>query len=140
MQLRKVTQVKSVICMRPPSTKIEDRCSEAAEVKANSVGQVSSDRAKEETTWEPEIKLDETHYTPDQVSMIRQMLQEECSSFARDENDLGCAPDLELDIKLNDDTPVRQAYWSVPPPLYQEVKDYNLEMVNKGFIKKSTSS
>ena len=54
--------------------------------------------------------------------MIRQMLREECSSFSRDENDLGCAPDLELDIQLKDDTPVRQAYRSVPPPLYQEVK------------------
>lgn len=72
--------------------------------------------------------------------MIRQMLREECVSFSRDEDDLVCAPDLELDIKLKDDTPVKQAYRSVPPPLYQEVKDYILDMVNKGFIKKSTSS
>ena len=134
VQLGKVTQVKSVISMRAPSR-------EEPEVQSShSINQVSVSSDREEATWEPEIKIDESHFTPEQVSQIRQMLRDECSSFSRDENDLGCVPDLELDIQLKDDTPVKQAYRSIPPPLYQEVKDYILDMVNKGFIRKSTSS
>ena len=122
MQLGNVTQIKSVISMKPPSAIMETETSDkGSDLK---VGQVNADNTEEESGWESEIKLDETHFTLDQVSKIRQMLREECSSFSRDENDLGCAPDLELDIQLKDDTPVKQPYRSVPPPLHQEVKDY----------------
>ena len=138
VQLGYVTQIKSVISMNPQQSTVQTK--EADSISDIKVSQLNADNSGEETGWEPEIHLDETHYTPDQVSKIRQMLREECSSFSRDENDLGCAPDLELDIRLKDDTPVKQSYRSVPPPLYQEVKDYILDMVNKGFIRKSSSS
>lgn len=85
---------------------------------------MNAGNSEEEIKWEPEKNLDEAHYISDQVSKIRQMLREECSSFSRDEKDLGCAPDLELDTRLKDNTPVKQSYRSVPPSLYQEVKDY----------------
>ena len=123
-----------------PSAEMEIRHSKASGITFTSVPQVSTDSFKEEVDLEPENKLDETYFTLEQVSMIRQMLQEECSSFLSDENDLGYAHDLELDIQSEDKTLVGQAYRSVPPPLYQELKDYILDMLNKGFTKKSTSA
>lgn len=67
------------------------------------------------------------------------MLYEESSVFAREENDIGLAPDLQLDIKLTDDSPVQQNYISLPVPLYQEVKDYLINLTEKEWIRKSIS-
>lgn len=67
------------------------------------------------------------------------MLREECHAFWKDDNNVGCVPDLQLDIELLDKTPVRRTYSSVPPPLYNEVKDYIVDLLNKGWIQKSTS-
>jgi hypothetical protein len=68
------------------------------------------------------------------------MLRDECRAFSRDENDIGCVPDLQLDIELLDKEPVRKTYNSVPPPLYREVKDYILDLINKGWVEKSSSA
>ena len=72
------------------------------------------------------------------------MLGEECSSFAKDDSDVGCAADLELDnniiIKLSSPEQVKRTYSSIPPPLYNEVKDYIYDLINRGRVRKSTSS
>ena len=105
------------------------------------VGMVAHDScpSNDGESWDPEIELDETVLTPDQVSKVREMLREECKAFSVNDDDIGCVPDLQLDLDLLDKTPVRKTYNSVPPPLYAEVKDYILDLVNKGWIQKSTS-
>ena len=45
------------------------------------------------------------------------MLQEEADAFARDENEVGCIDNLELEINLSDDQPVGKNYVSIPKPL-----------------------
>jgi hypothetical protein len=40
---------------------------------------------------------------------------------------------------LNDETPVQKNYTAVPRPLYPEVKSYVEDLLNKNFIRKSTS-
>ena len=62
------------------------------------------------------------------------MLREECQAFSKNADDVGCAKELQLEIKLTDPTPVQKSYNSVPPPLYREVKDYIVDLVNKGWI------
>jgi len=48
-------------------------------------------------------------------------------------------PSLKLKIRLNDTTPVKCTYTSVPKPLHKEVKEYLDDLLNRGWIKKSRS-
>ena len=70
---------------------------------------------------------------------MRQMLKEEAASFAKNEDDIGCMEDLQMDIELSDSTPIQRNYVSIPRPLYQEVKTYIEDPMNKQFITKSQS-
>ena len=67
------------------------------------------------------------------------MLAQEAETFSKNEDDIGCIPDLNVTIKLNDETPVQKNYTAVPRPLYPEVKSYVEDLLNKNFIRKSTS-
>ena len=78
--------------------------------------------------------------TPAQKEMALKLLSEEADSFAKDDNDIGCIPDLQLDLDLEDQTPVQKNYVAVPKPLYGEVKAYIEDLLNRNFIKKSSSS
>lgn len=69
-----------------------------------------------------------------------QLLIEEADAFAIDDDDVGCITELQMDIKLNDTTPVQKNYVAVPRPLYPEVKAYIEDLLNKNFIRRSTSS
>ena len=99
---------------------------------------------------------DETHLTetdiPDHIKSISlqgltqeqklvalKMLAQEADTFSKNEDDIGCIPDLKVTIKLNDETPVQKNYTAVPRPLYPEVKSYVEDLLNKNFIRKSTS-
>uniref|UniRef100_A0A3B3SU43 Gypsy retrotransposon integrase-like protein 1 n=1 Tax=Paramormyrops kingsleyae TaxID=1676925 RepID=A0A3B3SU43_9TELE len=68
------------------------------------------------------------------------MLFEESVVFAQEEGDIGCIPDLQLKISLSDNTPVQRCYNAIPKPLYKEVKDYVQNLLNRGWIRKSSSS
>lgn len=90
--------------------------------------------------WEPEVQLETEGLSSHEIDQIKQLLKEECHSFSRTDDDIGCAPDLEMDIRLVDTKPVRKTYSSIPPPLLKEVKDYVFDLMSKGFIKRSHSS
>ena len=75
--------------------------------------------------------------TPGQKEMTLKLLTEEADSFAKDDNDVGCIPDLKLDLDLEDQTPVQKNYVAVPYPLYPEMKAYIEDLLNRNFIKKS---
>ena len=68
------------------------------------------------------------------------MLREEAGAFARDENEVGCIDNLELEINLSDDQPVRKNYVSISKPLYGEVKKYIEDLINRNLISKSHSA
>ncbi|KAK3575427.1 hypothetical protein QTP86_026498 [Hemibagrus guttatus] len=88
--------------------------------------------------WDPPVPLD--HLTPEQQREVQQMLRKECEAFAKDEDDIGCIPSLQLKIRLSDMTPVKRTYVSVPKPLHKEVKEYLEDLLNRGWIQKSRSS
>ena len=67
------------------------------------------------------------------------MLREEYEPFAFSDKDIGCIPDLEMEINLKDHQPVQKKYTSVPRPLYPEVKQYIEDLLNQNFITKSKS-
>ncbi len=74
-----------------------------------------------------------------QQNKVKQLLREECRSFSRSDDDIGCIKDLQLSISLTDDTPVVSMYTSVPKPLYQEMKDYLHDLIAQGWIEKTHS-
>lgn len=88
--------------------------------------------------WHPPV--DVSHLAEEEQRIVRQMLYEESMAFAKDEADIGCIPELQLRINLRDDTPIQKSYNAIPKPLYREVKDYVQNLLNRGWIRKSTSA
>ena len=85
----------------------------------------------------PAVDLNGLHY--DQRVVAETMLREECESFSSSEEDIGCIPDLEMEINLKDNQPVQKKYTSIPRPLYPEVKQYIEDLLNQNFITESKS-
>ena len=75
----------------------------------------------------------------EQRQLVLKLLSEEEGSFAKNDDDIGQIPDLNLDIKLTDQTPVQKNYLAVPRPLYPEVKAYIEDLLNRKFIRPSSS-
>lgn len=88
--------------------------------------------------WHPPVNLE--HLDQQQQEVVRQMLFEESDVFARGEGDVGCIPNLHLKINVTDNNPVQKCYSSIPKPLYQEVKDYVKNLLDRGWSRKSVSS
>ena len=84
-------------------------------------------------------EIDFDGLTADQKEQAIKMLREESDSCAKSDDDIGAAPDLTLDIKLSDQTPVQKSYLSIPHPLYNEVKNYIEDLLNRNFIAKLSS-
>ena len=74
--------------------------------------------------WEPPIDLTSTSLTAEQVEQVKSLLRQENGVFSRQDDDIGCAEGLQLQIELVDLAPVHSTYLAVPKPLLQEVKDY----------------
>lgn len=74
-----------------------------------------------------------------QKQVVRKMLKQESNSFSRSDNDIGCIEKLQLKIELKDPEPVARTCMSVPKPLYEEIKDYLLDLITQGWIEKSHS-
>lgn len=55
-----------------------------------------------EERWDPPV--DTSHLTLSQQKEVKQMLREECSAFSKSDDDVGCAPGLQLSISLSDRT------------------------------------
>ena len=83
----------------------------------------------------PEVDL--RGLTIKQREQAEQLLREEADAFARNDDDIGCIPELQMDINLTDSQPVQKNYLATPRPLYQEVKAYIEGLLNRGFIRKS---
>lgn len=79
--------------------------------------------------WHPPVELD--HLTEAEQEVVCQMLFEESDVFVKAEGDIGCIPDLQLKINMVDDHPIQKCYNSIPKPLYQEVKEYVQNLLNR---------
>lgn len=91
-----------------------------------------------ETLWDPQVKLPD-YLSEAEISRVMELLREECTAFAKDDDDVGFAPELKLDIEVTDNTPVKASFSSVQRPLFQEVKDYLHDLIAKGLIATSKS-
>lgn len=85
-------------------------------------------------------EIDLGDLTEQQKSLATKMLIEEKESFSKDDTDIGCIPELQMNIHLTTNDPVNRGYSRIPRPLYAEVKNYIEDLLNKGWIRQSRSS
>lgn len=67
---------------------------------------------KESNDVMPEVDMSDL--TSEQREVVRKLLKEEATSFARNEDDIGRIENLRMDIDLSDSTPVQRNYVSIP--------------------------
>ena len=96
-----------------------------------------TEQSESDLSWLPEVDL--SGLTAEEKEQAKRLLFEEAEAFSRSDDDVGCISKLEMDIKLTSDQPVQKNYLSIPRPLYPEVKGYIEDLLNRGFIRKSTS-
>ena len=56
--------------------------------------------------FDPDVDLSELGLA--QKEIARKLLREECHSFAKSEEEIGCVKELELEINLSDERPVQK--------------------------------
>ncbi len=103
----------------------------------NSDDTVNKSSCKEK--FDPEVSLG-PGINEEQKKKVRALLREECESFMRDEDDVHLIDGLCLKMNMTDETPVQKQYNRVPKPLYPEVKNYLEDLLNKNWIRPSSSS
>ena len=64
------------------------------------------------------------------------MLYEYRSVFAEEEQDLGCDTEVEHEIHLSSEVPIRLPYRHLPPSCITEVKTHVKELLEQGVIKR----
>ena len=92
-----LTTVKSVVSLRYPSS--EDGPKSQADHDCAGVEPVGM---SPDNKRDPDVSLDEGVLSPEQVRKVRQLLRDECESFSHSDDDIGDAPNLQLDIELHD--------------------------------------
>ena len=85
-------------------------------------------------------KVDLSMLKEDERKIVKEMLWEERSSFSKDEDDIGSAETMEMDINTKDEAPVQRNYNAIPRPFFDEVKHHIQDLLNKGWINKSKSA
>ena len=79
-------------------------------------------------SWAPEL-ADEAH----------QLLTEYHDVFSLHLAELGCTHSTEHTIKVTDDTPFKEWFRQIPPPMVEEVRNHLREMLESGAIRPSQS-
>ena len=79
-------------------------------------------------------------WAPKMADKARQLLAEYHDVFSLDPAELGCTHSTEHAIKVTDDTPFKEHFRHIPPPLVDEVRDHLREMLESGAITPSQSA
>ncbi|KAJ8011988.1 hypothetical protein DPEC_G00064030 [Dallia pectoralis] len=130
-----IQQVVKVLETDAPES--HQACPTPSKMTSVKVNSVSSPSTSSSESWLPPVDI--SHLTSEQQQAVNEVLSEECGAFARNSDDIGCIPSLQMEIRTKDDIPVQRAYASIPKPLYREVKEYIQELLVKGWIVKSQS-
>ena len=84
--------------------------------------------------------IDLSDFTVEQRELASQLLVKQSNVFAKDDDDIGMTPNLQMNIRLHDTTPVQKNYVAVPRFLYPEAKSSIEDLLNRNFIRKSMPS
>ena len=84
------------------------------------------------------MKLD--HLEKGMQGKVRDMLWRKRHAFVSDAGEIGEAIDLNMKIQTTDEVPVQKNYYKIPKPLIEEVKNHVRDLLDRGWIKESTSA
>ena len=79
-------------------------------------------------------------WTPELADTAHQLLAEYHDVFSLDPVELGCTHSTEHMIKVTNDTPFKEQFRRIPPPLVEEVRSHLWEMLESGAIRPSQSA
>ena len=79
-------------------------------------------------------------WTPELADAAHWLLAEYHNVFLLDPAELGCTHSTEHIIKVTDDTPFKEQFRQIPPPLVEEVRSHLKEMLESGTIRPSQSA
>ena len=79
-------------------------------------------------------------WTPELAEKAHQLLAEYHDIFLLDPMELGCMHSTEHTIKVTDDTPFKDRFRLIPPPIVEEVRNHLREMLESGTIRPSQST
>ena len=85
-------------------------------------------------------KIDLSGLTSKQREMVRNVIREEWEVFSERDYDVGENKTYPMEINLKDSNPVQLNYKSVPQNLYNELKMYIEDLLNKKWTVHSSSS
>ena len=80
------------------------------------------------------------HWAPKMADKAHQLLAKYHDIFSLDPAELGCTHSTKHAIKVTDDTPFKEHFRHIPPPLVDEVRDHLREMLESGAIRPSQSA
>ena len=78
--------------------------------------------------------------TPELVDAAHQLLADYHDMFSLDPAELGCTHSTEHIIKVTDDTPFKEWFRQIPPPMVEELRNHLKEMLEAGTIRPSQSA
>ena len=79
-------------------------------------------------------------WAPELADAAHKLLAEYHDLFLLDPAELGCTHSMEHMIKVTDDTPFKERFRQIPPPLAEEVRNHLWEMLESGAIRPSQSA
>ena len=79
-------------------------------------------------------------WTPELADAAHQLLAEYHDVFSLDPVELGCTHSMDHMIKITGDTPFKEWFRQIPPPLVEEVRSHLQEMLESGAIRPSQSA
>ncbi len=120
----------------PVEVKLNTDNDEKSPSKLNEEAKIPNNNDDHQTAnWPKHVDdVDLGNLNSEERKAATQVLIEEADAFAIDDDDVGCITELQMDIKLNDSTPVQKNYVAVARPLYLEVKAYIEDLLNKNFF------
>ena len=92
--------------------------------------------------WSTRISpsIDLSHLSTEQHQKAVDLITEMSDVFSQDNEDIGDVQNCKMKLRLKDEKPVQKSYYSMPKPLHQEVKHFVEDLLNKGWITKSSSN
>ena len=80
-----------------------------------------------------------THWSPENVVAVRELVQAYHDVFTLEGNELGCTSAIEHKIRIENDKPFKERFQCIPPPLLEEVRASLQDMLEVGVIHLSQS-
>ena len=80
-----------------------------------------------------------THWSPENVEAVRELVLAYHDVFTLESNELGCTSAIEHEIRIENDEPFKEWFWHIPPPLLEVVHASLWDMLEAGAIHLSQS-